>query len=343
MQETVLVATAGQGILRSSDRGQTWRRLDIEQDIEFDAVVRCVVPHPDNPATIYAGTETGLCVSEDAGVTWKQVETAMNGYHIWQLVIDARNPQRMFAGTGAPSRALMFRSMDGGANWEQLPPELPEFCMGVNRPRIVTIALDPNDASEVWFGVEETGAFRSRDNGDTWERVDGKDGGIGNSDIHSILILAGPPKTHMVLVVTELYVSKDDGETWKGFNARGTHSDCVIPASSRIRRVPTRSIWVSATAPRARPPGYCDHKISVTPGIICRYRLLPIPAPGRSQHIPQIPTVFFSAPSTATFTARITAVTAGGANGASSVRSPISPGFRSRPVNPRRRISEVMR
>ena len=220
MQETVLVATAGQGILRSSDRGQTWRRLDIEQDIEFDAVVRCVVPHPDNPATIYAGTETGLCVSEDAGVTWKQVETAMNGYHIWQLVIDARNPQRMFAGTGAPSRALMFRSMDGGANWEQLPPELPEFCMGVNRPRIVTIALDPNDASEVWFGVEETGAFRSRDNGDTWERVDGKDGGIGNSDIHSILILAGPPKTHMVLVVTELYVSKDDGETWKGFNAR---------------------------------------------------------------------------------------------------------------------------
>ena len=42
MQGTILVGTAGQGILRSVDDGATWHRLGLKEAIEFDGVVRAL-------------------------------------------------------------------------------------------------------------------------------------------------------------------------------------------------------------------------------------------------------------------------------------------------------------
>ncbi len=42
MDGTILVATASQGVLRSSDDGTTWQRIGLHQALEFDAVVRCL-------------------------------------------------------------------------------------------------------------------------------------------------------------------------------------------------------------------------------------------------------------------------------------------------------------
>jgi photosystem II stability/assembly factor-like uncharacterized protein len=39
-QGTLLVATAGQAVMRSADAGQTWHRLGLRQALEFDLVVR---------------------------------------------------------------------------------------------------------------------------------------------------------------------------------------------------------------------------------------------------------------------------------------------------------------
>ena len=37
--QTILVATCGQGIMRSADQGESWTRLPIYQDIEYDDIV----------------------------------------------------------------------------------------------------------------------------------------------------------------------------------------------------------------------------------------------------------------------------------------------------------------
>ena len=221
MSETVLVATCGQGIMWSSNQGERWRRLDLWQDIEYDAIVRCVTPHPTDPSTVFAGYENGIAVSEDAGVNWRHMSSAMDGWHVWQIAIDRNDPRRIYAGSGAPSRARVMKSMDGGSSWTLLSPEFSEFCKGVHKPRVVTLTLDPLDSHEVWFGVEESGCFRSRDDGESWERVDDPHaGGVENADIHSVVILPGPPKTHIVVVVNAVHVSHDDGATWKSFDAR---------------------------------------------------------------------------------------------------------------------------
>jgi photosystem II stability/assembly factor-like uncharacterized protein len=86
---------------------------------------------------------------------------------------------------------------------------------------MLTIAIDPDDAHDVWVGVEEGGLFRTRDGGDSWERIDSAGPGrVRNSDVHSIAILTGPPKTIVVMVVNALYSSIDGGKTWTEKNVR---------------------------------------------------------------------------------------------------------------------------
>ncbi len=225
MQGTILVGTAGQGILRSVDDGATWHRLGLKEAIEFDGVVRSLAVDPKDPQRVFAGADVGICLSTDGGAHFKRLASPADGMTVWALAIDPSDSKRIFAGTGAPSRAAMFRSTDGGVTWQRLDVELPEFCRGVSRPRILSICIDPQDGRDVWFGVEEGGAWRSRDGGDSWQRLDeeGSANGIDNPDIHAISILPATPlgpKAHLVLTVNTVYTSTDDGKTWSGVPSR---------------------------------------------------------------------------------------------------------------------------
>ena len=219
MEGTILVATAGQGILRSSNNGDTWDRIPLEQAIEYDGVVRALAVDPHVPSRVFAGADVGLCVSEDGGTTWTRVDSPMNDMHVWSLAIDPQDPKNMLAGTGAPSRAALFSSSDNGKTWRRIGPEIPEFCQGVHRPRLLTVCIDPTDGRRQWFGLEEGGLFFSHDGGQNWERLDEKHR-ISSSDIHAIRIVPGPPKTVMVVVVNGVYRSEDDGKSWTGVNAK---------------------------------------------------------------------------------------------------------------------------
>ena len=219
MQHTIIVATAGQGMLRSNDNGKNWHRLGIGGPIEFDGIVRSLAVDPARPERVYAGADCGVCISEDAGAHWRRAGGEIQGRTVWSIAVDPSNSSILYAGTGAPSRAGIFKSTDGGETFSRVMPDFPEFCEGVNRPRLLTICVDPDDSRQVWFGLEEGGAWRSPDAGATWERIDGEDRTIRHSDIHSISILpatSSAPKTIFVLTVNTVYRSVDDGKTWSG-------------------------------------------------------------------------------------------------------------------------------
>jgi len=216
-QKTLIVATDGQAVIRSHDDGRNWYRIGIQQDLEYDDRVRCLLVDPANPQALFAGAEKGLFHSTDCGVRWHRVDCALNGFAVWKLVASESDPKILYAGTGAPSLAIFFRSRDGGKTWGRTPLEMPEFCAGVNRPRMLALAVDPVDAKDVWAGVEEGGLHRSRDGGDSWERIDTSWSEFGgNSDIHDIMVLQQDDgsKVHLALTVLALYRSTDDGESW---------------------------------------------------------------------------------------------------------------------------------
>lgn len=215
-ERTLLVATDGQAVIRSHNNGETWHRLTIDQELEYDDCVRCLLPDPLNPSAVFAGAERGLFRSEDCGVNWRRVDCALNDFAIWKLVAAPSDPKIMYAGTGSPTRAAFFRSSDGGRTWEQTSLLMPPKCAGVSRPRMLAMAVDVEDPREVWVGVEEGGLFRTRDGGDAWERIDQRwpSNYRGNSDIHSVVVLPGSPRRIVALTVTGIYTSRDGGDSW---------------------------------------------------------------------------------------------------------------------------------
>ena len=214
---TILVGTVGQGVMRSTDSGETWRRVGIDQGIHSDALVRTLLNNPQNPESVYAGTDKGLLKSDNAGETWRLVDSPLSNYCVWALAIDPVEPEIMFAGTGTPNRATIFRSKDGGASWEQRPVEIAEECPAVGVPRVTGIAIDPDNRRNIWVGLEVDGVRRSTDGGDTWVKLNG---GIPNPDVHNVTVAAGPPNTVVVVVNNDVYTSDDDGTTWKAIGIR---------------------------------------------------------------------------------------------------------------------------
>ena len=209
---TVLVGTVGQGIMRSPDGGETWGRVSINQGIHSDALVRAVANNPTNPEIVYAGTERGLYRSDNAGESWELLDSPLNGHCVWALAIDPADPDVMFAGTGTPHPAGVFRSADGGSSWDQKPMEVAETCPAVGVPRVTGIAIDPVDRRNIWIGLEVDGARRSTDGGNTWVAVNG---GIPNPDVHNVAVAGGTRKTVFVVVNNDVYTSTDGGATWE--------------------------------------------------------------------------------------------------------------------------------
>ncbi|RNI22940.1 WD40/YVTN/BNR-like repeat-containing protein [Flexivirga caeni] len=244
MQGTILVATAGQGVLRSSDDGTTWARIPLGQGLEFDAVVRALAVHPEHPEVVYAGADAGLARSDDGGTRWSRVSSPFEDQQVWSIAVDPNDPASIIVGTGAPNRAVLWLTTDAGTSWTRIGPELPEHCAGVSKPRILTATWDQIDGKSAWFGVEEGGLWHSRDRGENWDRLDGAPDtlpdGVTVSDVHCIVVVEGPPKTIVVVVVNALFVSQDDGQTWVRTGTKSTWGIyytrlvAAIPGSSSL-------------------------------------------------------------------------------------------------------------
>ncbi|PKB79774.1 MAG: hypothetical protein BZY88_11570 [SAR202 cluster bacterium Io17-Chloro-G9] len=207
----ILVGTIGQGVMRSRDAGETWQRVGINQGLHSDALIRTLISNPTRPESLYAGTDKGLYRSEDAGESWKLVDSPLSQFNVWALAMDPKDPSTMFAGTGTPTPAAIFRSRDSGKNWERTPMEAAEECPNVGIPRVTGIAIDPVDPRDIWVGLEVDGVRHSSDGGDTWSTINGA---IPNADVHNVTVAAGPPKTVVVVVNNDVYTSTDNGGSW---------------------------------------------------------------------------------------------------------------------------------
>jgi photosystem II stability/assembly factor-like uncharacterized protein len=209
---TVIVGTSGEGMFKSTDGGETWGMLHIRNGLHSEGVVRAIVNHPSQREIIYAGTDKGVYRTDDLGESWRLLDSPLNDYVTWSLAIDPQKPDVVFAGTGTPSAPTLFRSKDGGETWERRPFQVAEECPNVSCPRITAIAVDPVNRQNVWMGIEVDGVRRSTDGGDTWETINGA---IPNRDVHNLAIAPGRPSTVFVVVSDDVFISRDDGATWK--------------------------------------------------------------------------------------------------------------------------------
>lgn len=210
--QTILVGTAGQGVMRTADGGESWQRISIDQGLHSDATVRALASDPSQPEHVLAGTDRGLYQTTDAGAHWEHVDSAIGHDAVWSLARDPGDPHHILAGTGTSQPAGLFRSEDGGQSWHPCEADFAPDCPAVGVPRVTGLAIGPDGTA--WASVEVDGQRVSRDGGKTWQRVDPQQ--IPNLDGHNAAVVGGAV---LILVNNDVYLSRDQGENWERAHA----------------------------------------------------------------------------------------------------------------------------
>lgn len=134
---------------------------------------RSILIHPTNPSTMWASAVGGgIWKSTDSGATWVPKADLLLNIAVNSMVLDPRNPDTIFAGTGegffngdALRGAGILKSTDGGETWAQLPAtNNPDFYY------VQKIVLSKG-SSQRMYAATRTGIFRTNDAGVTWTKM----------------------------------------------------------------------------------------------------------------------------------------------------------------------------
>jgi photosystem II stability/assembly factor-like uncharacterized protein len=204
------VGTIGEGLWRSTDSGDTFVRACDGTFVECH--VRALAVHPDDPRTLYMGSELGLFRSTNGADSWSRVESPVNGRQVWSVLLMPHRPEVVLVGT-CPSR--LFRSEDGGRSWTEPAAEMRPECPRIMHTRVTCLTADPEEAETVWAGVEIDGIQHSRDGGRTWQKVPGT--GLSSQDIHALAVVPANGDAARLLAATnnDLNTGTADGATWQ--------------------------------------------------------------------------------------------------------------------------------
>lgn len=182
---------------------------------------------PVDPYKLYIGAPAGgLWMSQNHGANWQVLTDHLPTLGVSAIAVDRTNPQVIFIGTGdrdagdAPGMGV-WRSADGGTNWEQWSTGMGNATVG----RLVQDAIDPL----VFFAATSNGLYRSADGGAIWTRI--RTGNFRE-------VVQHPTNNQIVYAAAgaSFYRSADNGQTF-------TQTTNGLPGGSRA------VIGVSAASP----------------------------------------------------------------------------------------------
>jgi len=210
-QNNVYAGTAGHSAWFSEDDGITWVHPNSHSGMYLEARVWALCSHPQQPGTLYAGTDMGAFRWDEASARWTALPSPMQD--VWALAQDPSNPDVIIAGTRP---AAFYRSADGGRSWARMhAPDVRQFSdINMGPTRVTQILFDPEDSNTVWASLEIGGIFHSSDGGRRWTL---KEKGLISSDVHGIAVIPRPDGSRTLYATTNrgLHQSDDNGETWQ--------------------------------------------------------------------------------------------------------------------------------
>jgi photosystem II stability/assembly factor-like uncharacterized protein len=235
----VVWSACGNGVLKSSDRGASWR---ITTGWEVTEVLK-VKADPSKPSIVYAATAYGVFKTENSGETWKERNAGFLKPFVSDIVVDRTNNRRLLAA----SEDGVYASTNGGTRWQliglkgkgirtllQHPAEPKTFFAGteengfyvtsdggktwrqsnsgLTQMTVYTIACDRSRPEVLYIGTHGGGVYRSSDGGKTWQQMIQ---GLGNLVIHALVVLPSDPSVIFAGTLNGgLFRSTDRGEHW---------------------------------------------------------------------------------------------------------------------------------
>ncbi len=156
-----LDAVEGDGIFKSTDRGETWTQLaSTVNNSDFNIINRIVVD-PNDENTVVAATNNGIYKTTDGGSSWTKVYASGR---IQDLVENPSNFNTLYATRNSVG---VLKSTDGGDTWFNSSNGIS----GVNR---LEIDIAPTDTNRLYISAEGNPSklFMSTDAGANWILVE---------------------------------------------------------------------------------------------------------------------------------------------------------------------------
>ena len=226
-----LVATAQNRYDNSLYSGLRWRLIGPFRGGRVNAVSGV----PGQPSTFYYGSVGGgVWRSNNSGRTWAPVFDSQSVASIGAIGVAPSNPEVVYVGTGeADMRDSIqygdgvYKSTDGGKTWKHIGLE--------NTRQIGRVIVDPKNPNIVFVAAlghaygpsANRGVYRSRDGGETWEKVLFR-----NDDVGAIDLAFDPANSKIVYAAL-----------WR----------CAVPPGSFTRRQMDRAEEFSSQPTAAQP------------------------------------------------------------------------------------------
>lgn len=314
---TYYVGAASGGIYKTTDGGVTWDEVFDDQPVQS---IGSIVVAPSDVNVVWAGTGEGkirshislgqgVYKSVDAGKTWTLMGLEQTG-RIPRMVVHPGNADILYVcalghSYGPQPERGVYRTVDGGESWEHVlfineDTGCSDIAMDPTNPRVLfagTWQLEIHTWGRTSGGMGG-GLHVSRDGGDTWEKLNGADNGIGLPElpVGKVAVAIAPSNTDRVYAMFEtgdgipwngaetedgqVWRSEDGGHTWqmvsRNRNAMGRphyYSRVVVsPNDSDETYFLTASFAVSKdgartlrTIPRRNAPGGDHHDMWIDP------------------------------------------------------------------------------
>jgi photosystem II stability/assembly factor-like uncharacterized protein len=218
------------GVFRRAPNVGAW------QHVLPDVDAYALLVHPTEPELVFAGTADGVWCSTDRGATFRRTAFPDRGKQVWSLLLDARNPRCLYAGS---SPVDVYRSDDGGASWRCLPnPGIAARATAPFPVRVMRMVQHPKRPQEIYAALEVNGVMRTRDGGESWSdcsadlirlseqphlrsKIVSDTHAEGMLDGHAIAISAAAPEAVILACRMGLFRSTDQGQSWRPMDLKG--------------------------------------------------------------------------------------------------------------------------
>jgi photosystem II stability/assembly factor-like uncharacterized protein len=223
------VYTSSFGSVFKTVNGEKWNEV-----LSFRGTgntIRAIAVSPAHTEHVFAGTEEGLYRSNDGGMHWKKVFSAIgeNEGAVLSIAVNPEDSNMIYIGT----RAGLYLTRDSGKTWGKGRNLSSHACVNF-------IVID-HSKSHIIYITTNKGLFKSVNRGLNWNRMYGthffgEDNTLsqantaeineGNTETEMRSIVLDPSDSKIVYIGTSkgLIISKDGGSTWEAASNLGLGS-----------------------------------------------------------------------------------------------------------------------
>ena len=201
---SIIYAAGDNRVYKSTDSGANWTALNGQTAL---FTINKLVIDPSNGNIVYASTTGGMYKSTDGGNSFAAINNGTNPTFTTTVAIDPVTPTTLYA---AGIGNLLFKSIDGGANWTQL--SVSPLNLTINS--ITSLLIDPTTPATIYAGTNR-GVIKSTNSGVTWTP---SNTGLQSFTRANFLAIDKPNNLLYAATSVGIFKTANGGDNWTSIN-----------------------------------------------------------------------------------------------------------------------------